>query len=150
MKKADFETMVDKAFWGLEAKSGFKKTETSFVKRTCTIKFANPTTVITLNYELGNEPWVEIADASNVANKSTLGWLLVELGVEDPPTTEQAFRPTMLSADALEPFIINLGKQLQVHGEKLLQGDFSILPVLQSRAQKYDKDCQRYLSIQKS
>ena len=29
--------MVDKAFWGLEAKYGFKKTETSFVDRSCTV-----------------------------------------------------------------------------------------------------------------
>jgi len=30
MKKTEFETMIDKAFWGLEGKYGFKKTNTSF------------------------------------------------------------------------------------------------------------------------
>ena len=35
MKKTEFENMVDKAFWGLEGKYGFKKTKTSFIDRSC-------------------------------------------------------------------------------------------------------------------
>ena len=62
MKKTEFENMVDKAFWGLEAKYGFKKTETSYVERTCTVQFKNATTEVLLNYELGNTPWLEISD----------------------------------------------------------------------------------------
>ena len=64
MKKTEFENMVDKAFWGLEAKFGFKKTATSFVDRTCTVQFKNATTEIILNYELGNTPWLEISDVT--------------------------------------------------------------------------------------
>ncbi len=150
MKKTAFETMVDKAFWGLEARFGFKKTETSFVKRSCTVQFTNPTTVIVLNYELGNAPWVEIAEASNLRNKSTLGWLLVELGLESPPTPEQAFRPTTLNEGVLEPVLQKMGQQLLDHAADLLKGDFTILPKLQARAQKYDLECQHYLSIHKS
>ena len=150
MKKTEFETMIEKAFWGLEAKYGFKKTDTSFVGRSCTIQFRNATTEVIVNYELGNTPWLEISDIHNAENKSTLGWLLVELGVEEPPKPEQAFRPTSMSDSALEPLLLKMEQQLLDHGADLLKGDFTILPKLQARARKYDLECQHYLSIHKS
>ncbi len=112
MKKTEFENMVDKAFWGLEAKFGFKKTATSYVDRTCTVQFKNATTEILLNYELGNTPWLEISDINNAENKTTLGWLLVELGVDKAPKPEQAFRPTTLSEGTLEPVLQKMGQQV--------------------------------------
>jgi hypothetical protein len=150
MKKVEFENMVDKAFWGLEAKYGFKKTETRYVDRTCTIQFGNATTEIVLNYELGIAPWLEISDAHHPEQKSTLGWLLVELGVEKAPKPEQAFIPTKLSDGGLEPMLQKMGQQILDYGKDLLKGDFTILPKLQARAQKYDLECQHYLSIHKS
>jgi hypothetical protein len=150
MKKTEFELMVDKAFWGLEAKYGFKKTKTSFVDRSCTIQFRNTTTEILLNYEIGNTPWLEISDIHNVENKSTLGWLLVELEVDVPPKPEQAFRPTTLSEGTLEPTLQKMGQQVLDYGAQLLKGDFAVMPKLQARAKKYDLECQRYLSIHKS
>ena len=150
MKKSAFESMVDKAFWGLEAKYGFKKTGTSFVGRTCTVQFQNATTEILLNYELGSTPWLMIADVHNAENKSTLGWLLVELDVDKAPKPEQAFRPTTLSEGELEPTLQKMGQQVLDYGADLLKGDFAILPKLQARARKYDLECKRYLSIHKS
>ena len=150
MKKSVFESMVDKAFWGLEAKYGFKKTETKFVDRTCTVQFQNTTTDVLLNYELGNMPWLAIADIHNSENKSTLGWLLVELGVDKAPTPEQAFHPTTLNESNLDPILQKMGKQILEYGGDLLKGDFAILPKLHDRAKKYDLECKRYLSIHKS
>jgi hypothetical protein len=150
MKKTEFENMVDKAFWGLEAKYGFKKTKTSFIDRSCTIQFQNATTEILLNYELGNTPWLEISDIHNTENKSTLGWLLVELGIDQAPKPEQAFRPTTLSEGTLEPTLQKMGQQVLDHCAELLRGDFTVMPKLQARARKYDLECQRYLSIHKS
>jgi hypothetical protein len=150
MKKTEFENMVDKAFWGLEAKYGFKKIATSYVDRTCIVRFKNGTTEIILNYELGNTPWLEISDVQNAENKSTLGWLLVELGVEMAPKPEQAFRPTTLGEGTLETVLQKMGQQIMDLGSDLLKGDFTILPKLQARARKYDLECQRYLSIHKS
>jgi hypothetical protein len=150
MKKTEFELMVDKAFWGLEAKYGFKKTETKFVDRSCIVQFRNATTEVLLNYELGNTPWLEISDIHNSGNKSTLGWLLVELGIDQAPKPEQAFRPTTLSEGTLEPTLQKMGQQVLDYGAELLKGDFAIMPKLQARAKKYDLECQRYLSIHKS
>ena len=150
MKKTEFESIVDKAFWGLETRYGLKKTETKFEGRSCTVRFRNATTEVLLNYELGNTPWLEISDIKNAENKSTLGWLLVELGVDKPPTPEQAFRPTPLIEGTLVPTLQKMEQLLLDHGAELLKGDFTIMPKLQARAKKYDLECQRYLSIHKS
>jgi len=150
MKKTEFEIMVDKAFWGLDAKYGFKKTETKFVGRTCTVQFRNATTEVLLNYELGNMPWLEISDTQHAEIKSTLGWLLVELDIEKPPKPEQAFRPTTLSEGTLDPILQKMGEQILEYGTDLLKGNFTVFPKLQARAKKYDLECQHYLSIHKS
>ena len=150
MKKTEFENMVDKAFWGLEARYAFKKIKTSFVERSCAVQFQNATTEVLLNYEIGNNPWLEISDLHNPENKSTLGWLLVELGIEKPPKPEQAFRPSSLGTGALEPTLQKMEQQLLDNGAELLTGNFAVMPKLQARAKKYDLECQRYLSIHKS
>jgi hypothetical protein len=149
MKKSKFEHMVEKAFWGLEARYGFKKTETKFENRSVTVRFQNATTEILLNYEIGNTPWLEIADVHKIKNKSTLGWLLVETDVDKAPLPEQAFLPTTLKEDELEPVLQTMGQQLLDHGADLLKGDFAIMPKLQERARKYALECDRYLSIRK-
>jgi hypothetical protein len=149
MKKSKFERMVEKAFWGLETRYGFKKTETKFENRSVTIRFQNATTEILLNYEIGNTPWLEIADVHNAKTKSTLGWLLVEKGIDKAPLREQAFQPTTLNENELDPVLQTMGKQLLDHGADLLKGDFAIMPKLQDRARKYALECDRYLSIRK-
>jgi hypothetical protein len=149
MKKSKFEGMVEKAFWGLESKYGFKKTETRFENRSATVRFQNATTEVLLNYEIGNTPWLEIADVHATENKSTLGWLLVESGVDKAPLPEQAFKPATLNVDGLEPVLQTMGQQLLVHGTDLLNGDFTVLSKLQARARKYARECSRYLAIRK-
>jgi hypothetical protein len=149
MKKSTFERMAEKAFWGLEARYGFKKIETKFGNRSVTVRFQNATTEILLNYEIGNTPWLEIADVHDAKNKSTLGWLLVEKGIDDAPLPEQAFHPTMLNENELEPVLQTMGQQLLDHGADLLKGDFTIMPKLQERARKYALECDRYLSIRR-
>jgi len=149
MKKSKFERMVEKAFWGLEARYGFKKTETKFENRSVTVRFQNATTEILLNYEIGNTPWLEIADVHNAKKKSTLGWLLVEKGIDKAPLPEQAFLPTTLNEDELEPILQTMGQHLLDQGAGLLKGDFAIMPKLQDRARKYALECDHYLSIRK-
>jgi hypothetical protein len=147
MKKSKFESSLEKAFWGLEARYGFKRTETLFANRSVTVRFQNTTTEILLNYEIGNTPWLEISDVHNPESKSTLGWLLVEAGVDKPPLPEQAFHPTPLKENELEPVLQTMGQQLLDHGADLLKGDFAILPKLKDRARKYALECDHYLHI---
>ncbi len=150
MKKSIFESLVDKAFWGLEARYGFKKTGTNYVDRTCTVQFQNMTTEVLLNYELGHMPWLTIANVHNPENKTTLGWLLVELGQDEAPRPEQAFHPAVLESAQLDSTLQKMGQQILDYGADLLKGDFAIMPKLQARARKYDLECQRYLAIHQS
>ena len=149
MKKSAFESVVEKAFLGLEARYGFKKTETRYENRGVIVRFQNTTTEVLLNYEIGNTPWLEIADVHHTRNKSTLGWLLVEQGVEKPPTPEQAFHPTPLKENDLPAVLKKMAQQVLEYGGDLLKGDFTLLPKLQERAKNYDLECKHYLSIRK-
>jgi hypothetical protein len=149
MRKSVFEDAVNKAFLVLEAKYGFKKVETKYVNRGATVRYRNGTTELCLNYEIGETPWLGIADVKNIENKTTLGWLLVELGEEKSPTAAQAFQPKPLPEEKLGAALLKIGEQVAVHGADLLRGDFTLLPKLQARAKKYDAECRRYLSTHK-
>jgi hypothetical protein len=150
MRKSEFERIVDKSFWGLEAEYGFKKVETKFEQHGCTFKFQNTTSEVILNYEIGDEPWLTIADVNDPENKTSLGWLLVDLGIDKPPTPEQAFRPKIVNDGELETIFQRMNKQITEYGANLLKGDFSSLPRLQERAEKYSQECKRYITIHKS
>ena len=150
MRKSVFEGIVIKAFSDLETNYGFKKTETKYIDRSVIVQFKNTTTEVVLNYELGETPWLTITDLQNPENKSTLGWLLVERGVDQAPTPAQAFKPRNLENDQLEPTLQKMVKQLIEYGADLLNGNFAMIPDLQKRAKKYDSECKRYLSIHQS
>jgi hypothetical protein len=146
MKKSDFDQIVTKAFRGLESKHGFKKSETVFFKKGCTVQFVNKTTDITLHYEIGAEPWLSIADAHNPENKTTLDWLLVEHGVMKPPTPAQAFSTVAKPVSELASMLEKKNQQLIEYGADFIKGDFSLMPALQKRAKKHALDCDRYLA----
>ncbi|MBN2387877.1 MAG: hypothetical protein JXB85_12740 [Anaerolineales bacterium] len=146
MKKSEFERMVDNAFINLTRTYKFTKTETKFEQRSCTVRYQNATTEITLNYELGGRPWLAIGEVNQPENRSTLGWLLVELGVDPMPTLEQAFHPVTMEDAELEQAMIKMNDQLLEHGVALLKGDFEILPALQARARKYALACKRLMA----
>lgn len=150
MKKSEFERIVTSAFRSLESRHGFKMGETVYSQKNCTIQYVNATTDVTLHYELGREPWLDISDIRNAENKSTLGWLLVERGIEKTPAPEAAFRSTKLPDVKLAPDIEKKVQQLLEYGEDLIKGDFTLMPKLQKRAKKYALDCERYIAIHKS
>lgn len=150
MKKSEFERIVKGAFRALESTHGFKMGEAVYAEKKSTIQYLNASTDVTLHYELGREPWLDISDRTNPENKTTLGWLLVERGIEKTPAPADAFRTTRLPDVKLASDLEKKVGQLLEHGTDLLKGDFSIMPRLQKRAQKYALDCERYLAIHKS
>jgi hypothetical protein len=150
MKKIEFERIVSKTFRGLEARHGFKKGQIEFSKHGCAMQYLNATTDITVHYEFGGEPWVAITDRANTENRSTLGWLLVERGVTREPTPADAFRSINLSENEFTSILERENQQLLEYGMEFIKGDFSIIPTLQKRAQKYALDCDRYISIYQS
>jgi len=150
MKKSVFERIITKTFRGLEARHGFKKSEAVYSSKACTVQFQNATTGITLHYEIGEEPWLDIADIKDAKNKSTLGWLLVERGIEKTPAPAAAFHSTPLAEKDLEPALEKMNQLLLEYGMDFINGDFSLMPALQKRAKQYALDCERYLALHKS
>ncbi len=149
MRKTDFERIVEHAFGILEPIYGLKRIETQFRKGGVTVTFENKTTRVLLDYEIGEQPWLTLIDRQNPGNKSTLGWLLVELGIQKAPTPEQAFHPKPLENSRLEAVLQEMSTQVQQYGAEILRGDFSIFPKLQDRSSKYAQECKRYAAIHK-
>lgn len=150
MKKEAFERIVTKTFRGLESRHGFKKGEVVFSKQSCAVEYLNATTIVTVNYEFGGEPWVAFTDRKNAKNKSTLGWLLVERGITKEPVPADAFKSINLSEKEFTSILERENQQLLEHGMEFINGDFSIMPTLQKRAEKYALDCDRYIAIYQS
>jgi len=149
MRKSEFERIVDKTFWGLEAKYGFKKTETAYHRGGVIVRFQNPTTEVVLNYEIGALPWVTIADINNPeTDKSSLDWLLVELGEKKSPTTDEAFFPANMDEGQLEAELQKKSDQLLSFGADFIKGDFTLLPKLQKRAEDYLAECKKFADRQ--
>lgn len=147
MKKEAFERIVTKTFHRLESRHGFKKGDVVFSKQNCAMQYLNATTIITIHYEFGGEPWVAVTDRKNAENKSTLGWLLVERGITKEPSPADAFKSINLSEKDFTSILERENQQLLEHGMEFINGDFSIIPTLQKRAEKYALDCDRYFDI---
>ena len=147
MKKSEFERIVAKTFRSLESRLGFKKGEAVFSKQNCAMQYLNTTTIVTVHYEFGGEPWIAITDRANTENRSTLGWLLVERGITREPAPADAFRSYELSEKEFTAILERENQQLLEYGMEFINGDFSIMPALQKRAKKYALDCDRYIDI---
>jgi len=147
MKKEAFERIVTKTFRSLEARHGFKRGETVLTKQNCAMQYVNATTIVTVHYEFGGEPWVAITERANTENRSTLGWLLVERGITKEPSPAEAFRSYNLSEREFTSILERESEQLIEYGMEFINGDFSIMPALKKRAEKYALDCNRYFDI---
>jgi hypothetical protein len=74
----------------------------------------------------------------------------VERGIQKTPTPADAFQSTPLAEKDLEASLEKKNQQLIEYGVDLLKGDFSLMPALQKRAQKYALECDRYLASHRS
>lgn len=149
MRKSEFERIVDKTFWGLETKHGFKKTETAYHRGGVAVCFKNASTEVILNYEIGTFPWVTIADINNPeTDRASLDWLLVELGEKKSPTTDETFILAKMDESQLEAELQRKSDQLLSFGTDFLKGDFTLLPKLQKRAEDYLAECKKFAGRQ--
>lgn len=149
MNKSEFEHIVTKTFRGLESRHGFKKGKTLHTKKSYEVQYINSTTDVTVHYEFGSKPWLAIADIKNAENRSTLGWLLVECGITKEPAPADAFRSIKLTEKDFASALERENQQLLEYGMDFINGDFSLMPILQKRAQKYALDCKRFIDMHK-
>lgn len=144
MKKSEFDQLIQRSFSTLESKYKFKKTDTAFHSGGVIVTFQNPTTEVCLNYEIGSLPWITIGNIANPSkDRASLDWLLVELGEREAPTTDEAFFPTKMEESELEAELHKKNEQLLRFGADLLNGNFSILPRLKTRAESYLAECEK-------
>ena len=150
MKKANFERLIDKTFSRLGTKFDFKKVKTNYHSGGAEVVFQNKTTEVIVNYEIGEFPWVTMADINNPKTaRASLDWLLVELGERESPTTDEAFFPLRMDDTQLEDELRKKSEQLLKFGADFLRGDFSLLPNLQERAEAYLAECKRFANRNK-
>ena len=144
MKKSEFDRLVQKSFGALESKYKFKKTATKFHVNGVIVTFQNTTTEVCLNYEIGSFPWITIGDINNPEEERTsLDWLLVEIGEREAPTTDEAFFPPQMEESDLAAELHKKSDQLIRFGAEMLNGDFSKLPKLKARAENYLAECKK-------
>ena len=144
MKKSEFNRYLQKSFATLENKYHFKKTASDFHKTGVVVTFQNATTEVCLNYEIGEYPWITIGDIRNPEeDRASLDWLLVEIGEREAPTTDEAFFPPEMDDGEIEAELQKKSRQLIQFGEAMLNGDFSILPKLKTRADDYLAECRK-------
>ena len=149
MRKPEFERIVNKIFWGIETKYGFKKIETAFHRGGVVVRFQNATTEVNVNYEISAFPWVTVADLSNPeADRVSIDWLLVELGERKSPTVDEAFLPAKMEESQLEAELKKKNDQLLKFGADFLNGDFTLMPKLQKRADEYLAECKKFADRQ--
>jgi hypothetical protein len=104
-----------------------------------------------LNYEQGEFPWITIADINNPKTaRASLDWLLVELGEREAPTTDDAFMPPKMDEAFLEDELQKKSDELLRFGADFLNGDFTLLPNLQERADDYLVECKKFAGRYKS
>ena len=129
---------------GLKAGRSFKRVDASFHTGGVVVTYQNPTTELCLNYEIGVYPWITIGDINNPEeDRISLDWLLVELGEREAPTTDETFFPMEMEEDQLEAELQKKSKQLLKFGEDMLNGDFSLMPKLKTRAADYLAECRK-------
>ncbi len=150
MNKVNIEQLLEKKFSSLERKFAFKKIKTEYDQGCVIVTYQNFTTEVLLNYEAGEFPWVIIADIKNPQkDRTSLDWLLVELGEREAPTTDDAFFPEKMDESQLESELEKKKDQLIKFGEDMLKGDFSLLPKLQERADAYLAECKKFANRHK-
>lgn len=144
MKKSEFSRVARKSFLTLENKYRFKKTAVDFHQGGVIVTYQNETTEVCLNYEIGEYPWITIGDIHNPKeDRTSLDWLLVELGERDAPTTDDAFSPPEMDDNQLDEELQKQSAQLVQFGGEMLNGDFSLLPKLKTRAENYLAECRK-------
>lgn len=96
-------------------------------------------TRITVHYELGAAPWVEIGRLAErkgqVAQSASIGLDLL-LRDRGAPLNDELSVPGDIAEAELSAMISIRAERLRVMGEDLLRGDFSALPKLQTKAEK--------------
>src|SRR5438477_3976686 len=135
---ASFDASVRRGFDFLIIRFGFRHVGSSMHAPECSTVYENSTTRITVAFELGSGPWVElerkVSSFLNIGRRERydLAFLLMER-VPDETRTDNI---TDLDDPELPKVLEGLGRQLEEYGSDVLRGDFSVFPRLRKRAEE--------------
>src|SRR6185436_1970568 len=134
-----FVAATKTAFSYLTTEYGFQLTVDRGLGPEAWVTYENQTTRVTVHYELGAEPWVEIGrlelrDGHMVQPASIgLDLLVRERG---KPLDDEVKVPRDISGPEISRMVSVRAKRLQTLGDDLLRGDFRSFPKLQTKAEK--------------
>lgn len=132
-----FITATRRAFAYLVNDYGFRMKTEMALGSEAWVAYENHTTRITVHYELGAEPWVEIGRVElrdgQLVQPSSIG---LELLVRErgKPLDDQVRVPRDITAPEISQMIGTRAERLRSLGEDLLRGDFRGFPKLQTKA----------------
>jgi hypothetical protein len=126
------------AFDYLIASYGFQLKAERAVGSEAWVTYENETTRITVHYELGAEPWVEIGRlelrSGQIVQPSSIGLDLL-LRERGEPLSDAVDVPREIGDSELSRMIAVRAEGLRAFGD-LLSGDFRSFPKLQTKAEK--------------
>ncbi len=134
-----FVNATDEAFAFLVTDYGFLRKKDDAAGGESWVIFESGATRVTVHYELGAEPWVEIGrlemrDGRLVQpNSIGLDLLLRERG---KPLVDDVAVPREINSTELARMLDVRAERLRTCGEDLLRGNFSAFPKLQTKAEK--------------
>ena len=134
---AQFRTIVKQEFGFLVDEFGFKKYSSGVRTPECWVAFRTATTGVTVMFELGAGPWVEVARLGLHEGRTvelerySLDFLLMERA----PLEERTSRCDGLDDPQLAAILARQAHQLRAHAEDILNGDFHIFPRLKGLAE---------------
>lgn len=134
-----FISTTTEAFEYLVNEYGFHRKSEKAAGSEAWVVYENPTTRVTVHYELGAEPWVEIGriemrDGERVQpNSIGLDLLLRERG---KPLGDEVTVPREIDSPELSRMIMTRAERLHTLGDDLLRGDFRAFQKLQTKAEK--------------
>jgi hypothetical protein len=137
MLPTELEAVALDAFRYLIDDYGFRYVSTSMHAPECWSTFHNATTAVTVHFELGSAPWVELAELKRHGgriveqNRSALEFL-----VQERAQREETTRVDAGADEQGERAIYEKARQLRMYGEDVLTGDFRIFPRLRQLAEE--------------
>lgn len=137
MLPSDFEAVILDAFRFLIDDYGFRYLAMSVHAPGCWSTFHNATTAVTVHFEIGSLPWVELAEIKHhrgriiEQNRSALEFLVQERAPQEP-----ALRIDPEKEDEIKRAIYEKARQLRTYGKDVLTGDFRVFPRLRELAEE--------------
>jgi hypothetical protein len=134
-----FITATKEAFAFLESDYGFRLMVKRWAGAEAWVTYETQVTRITIHYELGAEPWIEIGRLEirdgKVVQPASIGLdlLLRERGM---PLNDEVLEPRDIGESEISRMIATRAERIRRLGSDLLRGDFRDFPKLQTKAEE--------------